>query len=107
MALGHKSELERGELRNLFPIIQRLLWTKWALWQIFVNALERAMPTWYIFVNNARPSKKNRCLLYCLMVTVIMLFSCISLAGPAPVDEEYEAGSKPLWTLFGELLSMP
>lgn len=107
MPLGHRCELRRQEMRSIFPVVQRLIWTKWVLWQIYANSLERAMPTWYIFLNTARPSKANRCLLYFVCFAVMLLASTMVLATEAPVNEELEAGTVPIWDLFLEILTIP
>jgi hypothetical protein len=106
MNLGHRSELRKPELRAIFPIIQRLLWTKWAAWQIFFNALERASPTWFIYLNIARPSKVHRCFLHLLFDSVmLMMATAMAFDGMETWNENVQAEARTVTQLFNELFT--
>jgi hypothetical protein len=105
MALGHRCELKKPELRTIFPVVQRLIWTKWALWQIFLIALERASPTWWIYMNIARPAKTHRCVMHLLFDSTMLMASTFSLFVESPDGENIEATEVAVWTLFSNLLS--
>jgi len=105
--LGVRAELEKEELRNVFPIIQRLLWTKWSTFEIFVHAYMRAGPTTSIYLNVSKPTKFQRCLLYFLFVSISLLGCCMMVFFEAPVDEDIEAIDRAVWTLVGEVFTMP
>lgn len=105
--LGERSELDKEELRNVFPVVQRLLWTKWSNFQVFVHAFMRAGPTTKIFLNLAKPTKKQRCLLYFVYGAITLLGCCCMAFLEAPVDEEVEALDRAVWTLVGEVFTMP
>eukprot|EP00929_Paragymnodinium_shiwhaense_P028174 TRINITY_DN16395_c0_g1_i2.p1 TRINITY_DN16395_c0_g1~~TRINITY_DN16395_c0_g1_i2.p1 ORF type:complete len:312 (+),score=59.72 TRINITY_DN16395_c0_g1_i2:867-1802(+) len=77
-------------------------WTKWAAWQIFGNALERAMPNWAVFLNIARPTKSHRCLLHLLFDSLTMLLCCLMLAVET-AKEDITADERSLWALFEEM----
>jgi hypothetical protein len=72
--LGNREELEHEDLRQIFPIIQRLLWTKWTTKELFLHCMMRAMPNVSLFFNRARPTKFQRCTVHLLFVAVALLF---------------------------------
>lgn len=107
LALGHRSELRKEELRNLFPVVQRLQWTKWSGGQIFYHALRRSAPSQRMFLNVYPSPKRCRCLMDIFTVSVVLLCSMIALVEQAPVDEEVHAVDRAPWTLLSEVFSPP
>ena len=59
-ALGNRSELDKEELRRIFPTVQRLFWTKWGSRELFENCFTRFFPLSRLFQNRACPTKLNR-----------------------------------------------
>jgi len=106
-ALGHRAELRNEELRAVYPVIQRLLWTKWSGWEIWKFSMLRSMPSQAIYRNVLFPSKSHRCIVSILYVSVLTLMSSIMLFFPAPIDEQIEATKTPVWDLLAQLLTLP
>jgi hypothetical protein len=105
--LGERAECAKEDLRTTFPIIQRLQWTKWPAWELFVHTMARDMPTWHMFMNLGRPSKYQRCTSHLLFVAVALLGSTLMLAFEAPVNEQVFALDIPFWELILQVFSMP
>jgi len=105
--LGHRAELRKEDLRVVFPVIQRLQWTKWDAMEIFVYSLMHSMPSQTVYLNYARPTKRHRCLLHIFYLAVLFLGSCMMLSFAAPIDEEVTALDRSTWYLFGEFFTMP
>jgi len=91
-----------GELRVIFPVIQRLQWTKWANWELVVHIFVRHLPTYRIYINIGKPTKFQRCILQLLRVSILMLGSCVMLSFET-ANEEITAINRPIWELFEEL----
>eukprot|EP00931_Biecheleriopsis_adriatica_P049453 TRINITY_DN28608_c0_g2_i1.p1 TRINITY_DN28608_c0_g2~~TRINITY_DN28608_c0_g2_i1.p1 ORF type:complete len:4151 (-),score=822.11 TRINITY_DN28608_c0_g2_i1:49-11319(-) len=105
--LGDRAELRKEELRQIFPIIQRLQWTKWSSLEIWLHCIIREMPVQAAFFSHPRPSKTHRTILHIFSVIVTLLGSAICVAFEAPVDENVEATSRATWDLLAEALTMP
>ncbi|CAE7672781.1 unnamed protein product [Symbiodinium pilosum] len=105
--LGVVAELRKEELRQVFPIIQRLQWTKWSSMGIFCHCVIREYPLQNALANVARPTKFHRTLLHIFSVIASLLGACIIVTFPAPVDEEVEATNTATWDLFMQALTMP
>lgn len=91
----------------MFPVIQRLQWTKWDDMEIFAHCLMHAMPSQSIYLNKHLPSKYSRCLLHILALASLMLGCTVMLSFKAPVSEDIEALDRSAWALLEELFSMP
>merc|ERR1719311_834444 len=98
--LGERAELDNEELRSVFPVIQRLNWTKWDGMEIWMHSFEMRMPLTFIFLNLARPSKAQRCLLYLSRIMAIFLICTVMMYIRGPVSEGVDAGRTPLADLF-------
>jgi hypothetical protein len=108
LALGHRAELRKEEFRGLFPVIQRLLWTKWSAGEIFLHALRKELPSQNVYLNIAKPSKYHRFLLHMLFVsTVLVGSSFMFLYKPSGIEEERQAVDMAVWMLAGEIFTMP
>lgn len=105
--LGHRAECVKEELRVTFPIIQRMQWTYWPVWELLVHTLARDMPTFHMFMNICRPTKFQRCTLHLLFLSVALLGSTLMLAFEAPVNEDLTALNIPFWELVGQVFTMP
>jgi len=105
--LGVRAELAKDELRAVFPIIQRLQWTRWTASEIFWHAFVRARPSQGIFLNIATPSKRHRCYLNGLFLIMTLLGCTVMLAFEAPVREDIDAAGRATWTLLAEVFTMP
>jgi len=105
--LGYRAECTKEDLRVTFPIIQRLQWTFWPAYELFVHTMARDMPTWHMFVNVARPTKFQRCTLHLLFLAVALLGSTLMLAFEAPISEDINALDVPFWTLCEQVFTVP
>lgn len=105
--LGVEAELKREELRQVFPVIQRLLWTKNADWELCIQCIIREMPIMVAFENVARPSKTHRTIMHIFRVLVTLMAACGIVASEAPVNEEIEATGRATWVLVEEAFTMP
>lgn len=107
LQLGDRAELRKEEFRAVFPVVQRLQWSKWSPAEIFLHAMFRAMPSRFIYLNVAAPSKMHRFLLEALQMSAALMACCIMLLGDAGVEEAREAMDKPVWYLLSEIFSLP
>jgi len=105
--LGAVAELRKEELRQIFPIIQRLQWTKWSGVEIFMHCVIREYPLQNALRNTARPTKFHRTLLHIFRVIASLVGACIAVEFEAPVNEEVEATSTATWDLFIQAITMP
>eukprot|EP00933_Yihiella_yeosuensis_P030709 TRINITY_DN24302_c0_g1_i1.p1 TRINITY_DN24302_c0_g1~~TRINITY_DN24302_c0_g1_i1.p1 ORF type:complete len:1188 (+),score=233.04 TRINITY_DN24302_c0_g1_i1:461-3565(+) len=105
--LGHRAELNKEELRSIFPIIQRLTWTKWGALEIIMHCIIKQIPTQRAFFNEVRPTKSQRVLLHVLCTSTTWLTCCLMVASPATVNENITATQRATWTLLGEAITMP
>jgi len=105
--LGNRAELSKDELRAIFPIIQRLQWTKWTSIEIFWHCFQRARPTQVIYRNLGKPTKKHRAYLYGSFMYLMMLSCTLMAFFEAPVSEDITANLRATWTLLLELCTMP
>jgi hypothetical protein len=105
MELGHKAQLDKADLREVFPIIQLLEWTKWPTKEIFLRCFIRAHPLFGIFLNEARPTKTHRSLMFLLhqstmLFLIALILLQIKLEG---VNEEVDAARRTFPALFEEV----
>jgi len=105
--LGVVAELRKEELRQIFPIVQRLQWTKWSGFQIFCQCVIREYPLQTALANVSRPTKFHRTLLHIFRVIASLVGACIMVVFPAPVDEEVEATNTATWDLLVQALTLP
>lgn len=105
--LGEVAELRKEELRQIFPIVQRLQWTKWSGFEIFMHCVIREYPLQNALRNTVRPTKFHRTLLHVFRVIASLVGACIAVTFEAPVDEEVEATSTATWDLFLQAVTMP
>jgi hypothetical protein len=105
--LGHREECAFEELRAVYPIIQRLQWTKWTNCEVFLHCMMRSMPTVWLFANIARPTKLQRCIVHLLFVSVALLACTIMMTMEAgsDVNEDVTAIDVPVWKLFGDVFA--
>lgn len=109
MELGHRAQLDKEDLREVFPIIQVLEWTKWPTWEILLRCFIRAHPLFSVFTNEARPTKTHRGLMFLLhqstlifVITLVLLQ--IKLDG---VNENVDAARRGFFTLWAEVGVIP
>uniref|UniRef100_A0A7S1S8D0 WW domain-containing protein n=1 Tax=Alexandrium catenella TaxID=2925 RepID=A0A7S1S8D0_ALECA len=107
LQLGHRSELTKDDLRSIFPIIQRMQWTKWSTIELFWHSFQRARPTQAVFANQGKPTKKHRAYIYGLFIYTMLLACTLMAFFQAPVSEDLTATMRATWTLFMEVLTMP
>jgi hypothetical protein len=110
LALGERAELRKEELRGLFPVIQRLLWTKWSAGEIFIHALRKELPSRLMYMRIGKPSMYHRFLLHMLFVATSLLSCCFMFIPQSPsgtAAEEREAMDQAVWKLAGEILTTP
>jgi len=105
--LGDQAELSKEELRNIFPVCQRLQWTKNPSWLIVLHCVLRELPIMRAYFNVVRPPKMHRVIMHIFRVVLTMLGATACLSAPAPVDEEIDATSRATWSLFEEAIGMP
>jgi len=106
MLLGQRAELRKEELRAIFPVVQRLRWTKWPTSKIFTFAFLRGQPTYQIYINAARPTKAQRCLLHFFTLSTMLLVCLFLLLSEAPDSEEVTASGRAVWTLIVDVFTM-
>jgi hypothetical protein len=105
--LGYRAECTKEDLRVMFPIIQRMQWTKWPAYELFIHTIARDMPMWHMFMNFARPTKFQRCTLHLLFLAVALLGSTLMLTFEVVDKEDVTALDVPFWTLIGQVFSLP
>lgn len=105
--LGFRAELAKDELRTIFPIIQRLHWTKWTGLEIFWHSFQRARPTQCIYANVGKPTKKHRAYIHGLFISAVLLASNLMAIYEAPVREDVTASMRSTLTILVELVTMP
>lgn len=102
--LGQKMELDKAELRTLFPVVQRLTWTKWTNIHLFYILWKRHHPIVRIFANVARPSKKHRERLWEGRLLIAFFVCSWSVLGSHSALEDGVAASE---TPMDDLLAHP
>eukprot|EP00930_Biecheleria_cincta_P043965 TRINITY_DN30166_c0_g2_i1.p1 TRINITY_DN30166_c0_g2~~TRINITY_DN30166_c0_g2_i1.p1 ORF type:complete len:4212 (-),score=769.14 TRINITY_DN30166_c0_g2_i1:57-12692(-) len=105
--LGDVAELRKEELRNIFPVCQRLQWTKNPSWLIVLHCVMRELPIMRAYFNVVRPPKTHRVVMHIFRVVLTMLGATACLSEPATVNEQIDATSRATWSLFEEAISMP
>jgi hypothetical protein len=107
--LGHKAELDKKDLRDVFPIIQLLMWTKWPTKEIFLRTFVRAHPLFSIFTNKARPTKTHRSLMFLLhQSTMIFVIALLLLQIKLDrVNEQVDASRRGFFALWVEVGEIP
>jgi len=105
--LGVEAELKREELRQIFPVIQRLLWTKNSGFELCMHCILREIPIMGAFANVARPSKTHRTILHIFSVLCTLMAATGVVAYEAPISEDIEATDRATWTLIEEAFTMP
>eukprot|EP00746_Dinoflagellata_sp_MGD_P072751 gnl/MRDRNA2_/MRDRNA2_29512_c0_seq1.p1 gnl/MRDRNA2_/MRDRNA2_29512_c0~~gnl/MRDRNA2_/MRDRNA2_29512_c0_seq1.p1 ORF type:complete len:2188 (+),score=385.03 gnl/MRDRNA2_/MRDRNA2_29512_c0_seq1:314-6565(+) len=117
MELGHKAQLDKADLREVFPIIQLLEWTKWPSKEIFLRCFIRAHPFLSIFMNEARPTKTHRSLMFLLhQSTMVFVIALVLLqfklegwcnVGWCNEKEQVDAARRGFFTLWKEVGEIP
>ncbi|CAD7935103.1 unnamed protein product [Amoebophrya sp. A25] len=91
-ALGKKMELDKAELRDLFPIVQRLQWTKWNPIKLYGILFMQRNHFVRIFENYARPSKAHRENLWETRITIAAFVISWSVFGShAQIEDRVSA----------------
>ncbi|CAD7923439.1 unnamed protein product [Amoebophrya sp. A120] len=100
--LGQKMQLDKEELRDLFPIVQRLQWTRWTPQGLYVILFLQRNHFVRIFENYARPSKAHRENLWeTRLVIAAFIFSWAVFGSHATLNEDVAASEEPLVDLLG------
>jgi hypothetical protein len=104
--LGSREELDHAFLFTQFPVVQRMQFSKWPAWKVFLSMYMRFNPAARAWYNQVHPAIPQKAALVGLHMAVVFLLHCTWLFFPVP-EEDVSVKSRSISEIIADTFDVP